>query len=120
MQRGEIWLARLNPNSGTEVGKILPVLVMLADELIAAGLTPILCIPLTTKLFKGTEALRLTIPARKRLIKKSYLMMEQARALDVSRFGDGPLATLNEAEMTAVEHAFLGMCGMAHYIIPPH
>jgi mRNA interferase MazF len=35
MRRGEVWVARLDPNQGREIGKTLPVLVIQADELLA-------------------------------------------------------------------------------------
>lgn len=116
MRRGEIWLARLNPNIGAEAGKVRPVLIMLDDALLATGMSPVLCIPLTSKLFKNLAGLRLVITPRGRLLKSCYVMPEQARALDRDRFGEGPLTTLSEEEMTNVERAFLGVCGMAQYL----
>lgn len=82
MRRGEIWLARLNPNTGAEAGKIRPVLILLDDALLATGMSPILCIPLTSKLYKNLESLRVTITPRGRLLKPCYAMPEQMRALD--------------------------------------
>lgn len=120
MRRGEIWLARLNPNTGAEAGKVRPVLIMLDDALLATGMSPVLCIPLTSKLFKKLAGLRVTVTPRGRLLKTCYVMPEQARALDRARFGEGPLTTLSEEEMTNVERAFLGLCGMAGYLTPHH
>jgi mRNA interferase MazF len=120
MRRGEIWLARLNPNTGAEAGKVRPVLIMLDDVLLATGMSPVLCIPLTSKLFKNLAGLRVTITPRGRLLKPCYVMPEQARALDRDRFGEGPLTTLSEEEMTNVERAFLGVCGMAQYLTQQH
>lgn len=120
MRRGEIWLARLNPNTGAEAGKVRPVLIMLDDMLLATGMSPVLCIPLTSKLFKNLAGLRVTIAPRGRLLKSCYVMPEQARALDRDRFGEGPLTTLSEEEMTNVERAFLGVCGMAQYLTQQH
>lgn len=120
MRRGEIWLARLNPNTGAEAGKVRPVLVMLNDALLATGMSPVLCIPLTSKLYKNLAGLRVAIPPRGRLLKSCYVMPEQQRALDLARFSDAPLASLTEAEMAEVERLFLATCGMAHYLIPSH
>lgn len=120
MRRGEIWLARLNPNTGAETGKVRPVLVLLNDALLATGMSPVLCIPLTSKLYKNLAGLRVAIPPRGRLLKSCYVMPEQLRALDLARFGDAPLASLTEAEMAEVERLFLATCGMAHYLIPSH
>jgi mRNA interferase MazF len=116
MRRGEIWLARLNPNTGAEAGKVRPVLIMLDDAFLATGMSPVMCIPLTSNLFKNLTSLRVTITPRGRLLKPCYVMPEQARALDRNRFGDGPLTTLTNEEMIQVERIFLACCGMADYL----
>ncbi len=120
MQRGEIWLARLNPNSGAEAGKVRPVLIMLDNALLSAGMSPVLCIPLTSKLFKNLAGLRIEIAPRGRLLKACYAMPEQARALDRNRLGDGPLALLTQKELAQVERVFLACCGMADFLKPIH
>lgn len=120
MRRGEIWLARLNPNTGAEAGKVRPVLILLDDAMLSTGMSPVMCIPLTSKLYKKLSGLRLAITPRGRLLKPSYVMPEQARALDRQRFGDGPLAVLTQKEMAQVERLFLVCCGMADYLIPHH
>jgi mRNA interferase MazF len=35
MRRGEIWVARLNPNQGAEVGKLRPVVILQADPIVS-------------------------------------------------------------------------------------
>jgi mRNA interferase MazF len=39
-------------------------------------------------------------------------MLEHLRALDRTRFGEGPLATLTAEEMAAVEKSLRGVLGM--------
>lgn len=36
MQRGEVCIARLNPNQGAEIGKIRPVLILTENRLLTA------------------------------------------------------------------------------------
>lgn len=120
MRRGEIWVARLNPNTGEEAGKVRPVLVLLDDALLATGMSPVLCVPLTSKLFKSLTALRVEIAPRDRLLKACYVMPEQLRALDRNRFGEGPLTILTHEEMAAVERVLLACCGMANYLSQTH
>jgi len=120
MRRGEIWLARLNPNTGAEAGKVRPVLILLDDALLATGMSPVLCIPLTSKLYKNLAGLRLEIAPRGRLLKTCYVMPEQARALDRGRFGDTALASLTQEEMFETERLFIATCGMAQYLNPLH
>lgn len=92
IRRGEIWVARLHPNQVAEVGKVRPVVVIQADPL--------------------TEALRVHVAARDRLLRDSYAMAEQPRALDRTRIGEGPLTTLSAEEMAALEQALRGVMGM--------
>jgi len=120
MRRGEIWVARLNPNVGAEAGKVRPVLILLDDALLATGMSPILCVPLTSLFFKELAALRVEILPRDRLQKTCYVMPEQLRALDRNRFGDGPLTTLTLTEMSNVERVLLACCGLANYLNPIH
>lgn len=120
MRRGEIWLARLNPNTGAEAGKVRPVLILLDDALLATGMSPVLCLPLTSKLYKNLAGLRMAIAPRGRLLKPCYVMPEQARALDRNRFGESSLATLTNDEMARVERLFIATCGMAQYLTSQH
>jgi len=100
IRRGEVWLARLNPNQGAEVGKVRPVVVIQAD-------------PLTSQRRLGAEPLRVAISARDRLLRDCCAMAEQPRALDRARLGDGPLASLTSAELLRLEQALLAVLGLS-------
>lgn len=119
MRRGEIWVANLNPPRGREIGKVHPVLIFQANELTVIATPMIIVLPMTTQVYPAFKYWRITITARDRLLKDCQVIVNQPRALDRSRFGEGPLAWLNEDEITAVERAFMGVCGMAHYAIAP-
>ncbi len=119
MRRGEIRVARLHPNVGGEVGKFRPVLVMLDDALLKTGMSPVLCLPLTSQLFLQMTGLRVEIPARERLAKTCYVMPEQMRALDRCRFGER-IAQINPDEMLAVERMLATVAGMSHLLVPAH
>jgi mRNA interferase MazF len=112
-RRGEVWVARLNPIHGAEVGKVRPVVVIQANPLIAAGLATLLVVPLTTQRRRGAESLRILIRPRDRLLRPCYAMAEQPCAIDRSRLGDGPLTSLDEIEIAALEQALRGVMGLA-------
>ena len=112
IRRGEVWVARLNPNQGAEVGKLRPVVAVQADPLTQAGLATVVVVPLTTQQRPAAERLRVPIQARDRLLRDSYAMADQPWALDRARLGDGPLAMLTAAELTALEQALLAVMGM--------
>lgn len=117
IRRGEIWVANPNPPRGQEIGKIRPVLVFQDNALTAIETPMIVILPLTTQVYPSFKQWRVTVTARHRLLRDCQIIVDQPRTLDRSRFGEGPLATLSEAEMEAVERAFLGVCGMLHYVI---
>jgi mRNA interferase MazF len=112
MKRGEVCVANLNPPRGREIGKIRPVLVVQADEL-GPTVTPLVVIlPLTTHIYAGFKRLRVSVPARERLLKPCQVVTDQPRALDRLRLGDGPLASLTLEEMSAVEASLRAVVGM--------
>jgi mRNA interferase MazF len=112
MKRGEIWTANLNPSRGREIGKIRPVLIMQADELLEAGTPMVVVLPLTTEIYPGFKLWRISVPARDRLEEPCQIVVDQPRALDRARLGDGPLTTLTRVELAAVERSLRVVLGM--------
>lgn len=109
--RGEIWLADLNPPRGTEPGKTRPVLIVQAQALLDAAHPSTYVIPLTTKLVDNAEPLRIRIPASGRLPRDSDLLMDQLRAIDNRRLVRGPLLRLPPGSMRHVLSALLELLG---------
>jgi len=103
--RGEIWLADLNPRRGTEPGKTRPVLIVQCQALLDAGHPSTLVVPLTTKLTDDAEPLRIRVPASGRLPHNSDLLIDQLRAIDNRRLVEGPLARLPRQQMARVSAA---------------
>lgn len=112
MRRGEVWIARLNPNKGAEPGKSRPVVVMQADAILGSGLHTVIVVPLTTQYRPVFDPMRIRIAARDRLLKDCYVMVEQIRALHRSRFGEGPLTALTADEMAAMEKSMKAVMGI--------
>ncbi len=104
-ERGEVWLANLNPRRGTEPGKSRPVLIVQAQALIDAGHPSTLIIPLTTNLIDDAEPLRIRVPAQASLRHGSDLLIDQLRAIDNRRLVEGPLARLDPPTMARVAAA---------------
>lgn len=112
MRRGEIWAANLNPGRGREIAKIRPVLVIQDNALTASGTPMVVILPLTTQIYPAFKLWRIMIEPRDRLLKKCQVVVDQPRALDRDRFGEGPLTTLTEKELTAVERSLKGVMGL--------
>jgi len=104
-ERGEVWLANLNPRRGTEPGKSRPVLIVQAQALIDAGHPSTLIIPLTTNLIDAAEPLRIRVPAQASLRRDSDLLIDQLRAIDNRRLVEGPLAHLDDQTIARVAAA---------------
>jgi mRNA interferase MazF len=103
--RGEVWLADLNPKQGTEPGKTRPVLIVQAQALLDAHHPSTLIIPLTTTLVDDAEPLRLRVVATGHLRHDSDLLIDQLRAIDNRRLVQGPLTRLPAPLMNRINHA---------------
>jgi mRNA interferase MazF len=100
--RGDVWLANLNPRRGTEPGKHRPVLIVQAQALLEANHPSTLVVPLTTNLIDDAEPLRIRVPAQGLIRRDSDLLLDQIRAIDNNRLVEGPLARLGMAIMDRV------------------
>ena len=106
-ERGEIWLADLNPSRGTEPGKTRPVLIVQSQALLDVEHPSTLIVPLTTNLVEDAEPLRIRVPASERLRRDSDLLVDQICAIDNRRMVKGPLARLGRDLMAQVREAIM-------------
>lgn len=111
LNKGEIWLANLNPNKGTEPGKTRPVLIIQNQGLLDVQHPSTIIIPLTTQLIDDSEPLRIRITAIEKLEKDSDLILDQVRAIDNKRLVSGPLARLDEEQLKRVFNALFQVMG---------
>ncbi len=80
----EIWIADLEPQRGTETGKIRPVLIV-QTNLLKEHPSTIIC-PVTTNIALESEILRVHIKKGTANLKKdSDIMIDQIRAIDNRR-----------------------------------
>ena len=112
VQRGEVWVANLNPNRGAEVGKVRPVLVLQEDALGGEVTKTVIVLPLSSQVREDVQHLRVTLPARDRLLRPCQVLVDQPRTLDRRRLGDGPLTRLTAGEMAAVERTLGAILGL--------
>jgi len=102
-KRGEIYLAKLNPKKGNEVGKVRPVLIYQTDILNDCEHSTTIILPLSTVLIDDTYPLRYRITSRDKLEKTSDVLCDQIRALDNQRILDGLLTRLTYKEMLEID-----------------
>jgi len=81
----EIWITDLNPQVGTETGKIRPVLVVQTDLLNKIHPSTLIC-PITTNVKKESKILRVHLKKGTSNLKENCdIMIDQLRAIDNNR-----------------------------------
>jgi len=81
----DIWIADLEPQRGTETGKVRPVLIVQTNLLNNEHPSTVIC-PITTNVEKDSEILRVQIKKGMSNLKiESDIMIDQIRAIDNRR-----------------------------------
>jgi mRNA interferase MazF len=91
----EIWIADLNPKIGTESGKTRPVVIIQTNLLNRIPHPSTIICPITTKVKKNTEVLRVHLQKGLADLRQDCdVMIDQIRAIDnrrlIRRIGDLP------------------------------
>ena len=102
-QKGEIYLAKLNPKKGNEVGKIRPVLIYQTNILNECEHPTTIILPISTFLIDNAYPLRYRITQRDQLYKTSDILCDQIRALDNQRILEGILTKLTYKEILEID-----------------
>lgn len=111
LQRGEIWLADLNPIRGSEQAGIRPVLIFQNDE-ISKFTTTVLAVPLTTNLRRAAlPSCVLVEIGESGLNKDSVVLGHQLRVLDQTRLLRR-LGAVSAKTLLAIEDALLFTMGI--------
>ena len=110
MNRGDIYLAKLDPSKGTELSKVKPVIIFQSNFL--KNLPTIIVISLSSYLKDNWFPLRVRISKKEKLEKDSDAVIEQIRAIDKSRIIGEPLAKVSEEELKLIEEAILYVLGL--------
>ena len=101
--RGEIWLANLNPSKKTnEVAKTRPVLVLQNNELNHSAYPTTIILPLSSDLIDYAQPLRYRITSRQDLKKDSDILIAHIRSVDNTRFIQ-KLASLSNDELKDIK-----------------
>ena len=102
--RGDVYMADLNPVTGSEQGGIRPVVIVQNDQGNRFGPT-VIVLALTSQLDKARLPTHVALRAGENgLAKDSVALAEQLRTLDKSRLGD-KIGSLGSADMQRVDRA---------------
>ena len=111
VNRGEIWLANLNPTQGSEQAGIRPVIIF-QTELINKFTTTVLTIPLTTNLRRASLPSCVSISQGEGgLMSDSVALCHQLRVLDKMRL-QCKLGTLSQQTISVIENKMLFTMGI--------
>jgi mRNA interferase MazF len=97
LKQYEIWVADLDPAAGSEPGKIRPIVILQSDILNKTGHSSTIACAVSSQYREGVTLLRLPVEptVSNGLIKKSYILCDQMRAIDVVRL-KGRIGMLDE------------------------
>jgi len=110
VNRGEVWLANLNPTRGPEQAGIRPV-ILFQNDVVSRFTTTVLAMPLTTNLRRAALPSCVQIAQGEGgLMSDSVALCHQLRVLDKTRL-QRKLGTISEATLTALESRVLFTIG---------
>ena len=102
LTRSGVYLARLDPAKGTEVGKLRPVVVLTDQALLDVSPPHVFVCPLSGRSEAEYRAIHVSLPARDSLKVKSYALVEHCRAISMRRLQSERLAKLEIDEMNEI------------------
>jgi mRNA interferase MazF len=111
LRRGGIYLARLDPAKGAEIGKLRPIVVLTEQSLLDINPPLVFICPLSSRSDPTFRALHIELPARERLEKTSYALVEHCRAISLQRILSDKIASLSDNELETIIHRLQIMIG---------
>ena len=112
--QGGIYLAGLDPSKHEEIGKIRPVIVLVAQIILDIYPATVFVCPLSSKSYPACAHLHLLLQPRDNLHKTSYALLEHCRAVSSKRLFMPRLAQLTLEELTALFTRLRYMLDMDH------
>lgn len=111
LTRGGVYLARLDPAQGAEVGKLRPVVLLMHQTLLDVNPPQLFVCPLSSRSDPAYEALHLQLAPRDGLRVTSYALVEHCRSISVRRIRSERLAQLDDNEINDLVHRLQQMIG---------
>jgi mRNA interferase MazF len=112
LTQGGIYLAKLDPVKAAEVGKIRPVVMLNAQEILDIVPPIVFVCPLSSQSQPGFSALHVRLPARDNLRAISYALPEHCRSIAMRRIIYPRLAQLTSAELLVILHRLQRLVGL--------
>lgn len=104
LTRGGIYLARLDPAKGEEIGKIRPIII-LNSQVILNDIPPIIFIcPLSSQSQPEFRHLHIELEVRDNLKVTSYALVEHCRSITINRVIHPRIAQTTSIELNTILH----------------
>jgi len=110
--RGGIYLARLDPAKGAEIGKLRPVALLSAPEILEIDSPLLFVCPLSSRSEPRYASLHVALPPRDDLKTESFALVEHCRAISRTRLCGPLIARLTEYEIEVVLHRLMRLVGL--------
>lgn len=112
LTRGGVYLAKLDPTKGAEIGKIRPVII-LTSQIILDIIPPTLFVcPLSSQSYPEFNSLHVELIPRDNLQATSYALIEHCRSISISRLMQPRLTQLTHSELTIILHRLQRLVGL--------
>ena len=112
LSQGEIYLARLDPAKGGEIGKIRPIIILTSPIILHVEPQIVFICPLSRKSYPDFSFLHVQIPPRENLISMSYAVIDHCRSVSTQRLIYPRLAQLTHEELDLVLRKMKNLVGL--------
>jgi mRNA interferase MazF len=104
LDRGGVYLAKLDPAKVSEVGKIRPIVILNTEFILQLNPPTVFICPLSSQSFSGLKHLHVRLSARDNLLVESYALVEHCRSITVKRLIFPKIAQLQPSELATIIH----------------
>lgn len=111
LTRGGVYLARLDPSKGAEIGKLRPVVVLTDQVLLDVNPPLVFVCPLSSRSDPAFSALHVALPPRDNIHRPSFALVEHCRGISRSRVQSERLGQATPDEMATLLHRLMRMTG---------
>lgn len=112
LTRGGVYLARLDPVKGAEIGKLRPVVLFTGQDILDIKPPQVFICPLSSRSEQAYQALHVKLPARDNLHVESYALAEHCRSISIRRIQSERLAQLDPDEIEGIIHKLQRLIGV--------
>jgi len=102
VNRGGVYLAKLNPSKDSEIGKVRPVIILNSRIILKAKPPIVFICPLSSKSHKNFTDLHVKILSRDGLDINSFALVEHCRSISISRLNYPRIAQVSDVEISAI------------------